>query len=78
VQEVENRGDVIKKIKGCMGASATLASTGHPAPAAARTAPAATSSQGQYASGGTGSIRRQSSRRRCGHDGARFAARPGC
>jgi len=42
VQEVENRGDVIKKIKTCMGASATLASTGHPAPAAARTAPAAT------------------------------------
>ena len=35
VQEVEKRGDVIKKIKGCMGANATLASTGHPAPSAA-------------------------------------------
>jgi hypothetical protein len=35
VQEVEKRGDVIKKIKGCMGPNATLASTGHPAPSAA-------------------------------------------
>ena len=42
VQEVEKRGDVIKKIQGCVGASATLASTGHPAPAAPRSAPAAT------------------------------------
>jgi hypothetical protein len=44
VQEVEKRGDVIKKIKGCVGPNATLASTGHPAPAPVRTtstAPAA-------------------------------------
>ena len=40
VQEVEKRGDVIKKIQSCMGPSATLASTGNPAPAAPRTAPA--------------------------------------
>jgi hypothetical protein len=40
VQEVEKRGDVIKKIQGCMGPSATLASTGNPAPAAPRAATA--------------------------------------
>jgi hypothetical protein len=39
-QDVENRGDVIKKIKSCMGPNATLASSGNPAPAAPRTAPA--------------------------------------
>src|ERR1700732_5165579 len=40
VQNTEKRGDVIKKIKGCMGAGATLASTGNPAPAPAATQPA--------------------------------------
>ena len=40
VQEVEKRGDVIKKIQGCMGAGATLASTGHAAPAPPRNTPA--------------------------------------
>jgi hypothetical protein len=32
VQITEKRGDIIKKIQGCMGAGATLASTGNPAP----------------------------------------------
>jgi hypothetical protein len=41
VQEVENRSDVIKRIKSCMGPNATLASTGNPAPAPPRSAPAA-------------------------------------
>jgi len=36
VQQSQKRGDVIKMIQGCMGAGGTLASTGHPAPAPAR------------------------------------------
>lgn len=39
VQVIEKRGDVIKKIQSCVGRSATLASTGNPAPAGSASAP---------------------------------------
>jgi hypothetical protein len=43
VQITETRGSIIKKIQGCMGAGATLASTGNPAPAPPRPANGAAS-----------------------------------